>query len=306
MAVETIYKANNIFNGMGENVSDAKTSKEVINLAGLNWTVSSQPVYLNSGVEIPNTYANVRDSDNSVLGVVSERYKIVQNSEAFEFVDELLGQGVTYETAGSLRGGKRTWVLAKMESFNVLDDKVMPYLVFSNTFDKTGAMKVASVPIRVVCENTLSLALKRAERTFTIRHTGDINGKIEEARKVLNIANTYNTELQTSAEKLVDIKLSEGDVADIVTLLLPYKNVESNRQTVNTNLLRETLRNIYEKKEDIAKFKGTAWGMVNAVADFEPHIEPLRQTATAKENKAFTIVDTSPLMTAISKYFKMA
>ena len=107
------------------------------------------------GFSIPGFKANIRDLDNRVLGVVTDRYKVVQNEEAFSFTDSLLGEGVTYETAGSLQEGRRTWILAKLpQKFIISGDEITPYLVFMNSHDGTGAIKAAMTPIRVVCQNT--------------------------------------------------------------------------------------------------------------------------------------------------------
>ena len=96
-------------------------------------------------------WANVRDSDRKVLGVVTNRYKVIQNEEAFSFTDSLLGEGVRYETAGSLQGGKKVWLLARMpQDYIITGERISPYLVFSNTHDGSGAIKVALTPIRVV------------------------------------------------------------------------------------------------------------------------------------------------------------
>ena len=103
--------------------------------------------------------ANVRNTDQNVLGIVTDRYKVVQNDEAFKFTDDLLGAGVRYETAGSLQDGKRIWLLAKLpQEYIIGGEQISPYLVFTNTHDGSGAIKVAVTPVRVVCSNTLNLA----------------------------------------------------------------------------------------------------------------------------------------------------
>ena len=103
------------------------------------------------------------------MGVVSDRYRIVQNEEAFQFTDDLLGEGVTYETAGSLQGGKKVWMLAKLpEKYIIAGDEVTPYLVFFHSHDGSSGVKVAMTPVRVVCQNTLNLALGTAKRIWTV------------------------------------------------------------------------------------------------------------------------------------------
>lgn len=115
------------------------------------------------------------------MGGVSDRDKIVQNEDAFAFTDELLGEGITYETAGSQQTGRRTWLLAKLpKRYIISGDEITLYLVFMNSHDGTGAIKAAMTPMGVVCQNTLNLALATARRSWSTIHTGDIHGKLED------------------------------------------------------------------------------------------------------------------------------
>lgn len=109
--VETMFSVRETpWHGLGRIIMDAPASREALELAGLDWQVESRNIYSGTGAMIPGYRANVRSTDNAVLGVVSDRYRIVQNEEAFQFTDDLLGEGVTYETAGSLQGGKKVWI----------------------------------------------------------------------------------------------------------------------------------------------------------------------------------------------------
>ncbi len=164
--VETMFSVRETpWHGLGRIVIDAPASREALELAGLDWQVESRNIYSGTGTMIPGYRANVRSTDDAVLGVVSDRYRIVQNEEAFQFTDDLLGEGVTYETAGSLQGGKKVCMLAKMpEKYIIAGDEVTPYLVFFNSHDGSSGVKVAMTPVRVVCQNTLNLALGTAKR----------------------------------------------------------------------------------------------------------------------------------------------
>ena len=127
--VETMFSVRETpWHGLGRIVMDAPASREALELAGLDWQVESRNIYSGTGAMIPGYRANVRSTDEAVLGVVSDRYRIVQNEEAFQFTDDLLGEGVTYETAGSLQGGKKVWMLAKLpEKYIIAGDEVTPY-----------------------------------------------------------------------------------------------------------------------------------------------------------------------------------
>lgn len=156
------------WHGLGTRVMEAPNSKEALIAAGLDWKVLQEAIYTGTEEPIPGYKANIRDSDRRVLGVVTDRYKVIQNDEAFAFTDALLGEGVRYETAGALQEGRKVWMLAHMpHEYIISGERISPYLLFSNTHDGSGAIKVALTPIRVVCNNTLNLALATAKRTWS-------------------------------------------------------------------------------------------------------------------------------------------
>ena len=205
------------WHGLGVRVEEVLGSKEALNQAGLDWKVEQTDVYAASGERIPGYKANIRDIDRSVLGIVGDRYKIVQNEEAFAFTDGLLGEGVKYETAGSLAGGKIVWMLAKLpEKYIISGDAIEPYLVFCNSHDGSGAIRVAMTPVRVVCQNTLNLALKGASRVWSARHTGNVMSRMDEARETLQLANAYMSQLGRSINELQAKKLTDKKVLAMI------------------------------------------------------------------------------------------
>lgn len=172
------------WHGLGTRVMEAPDSKNALIMAGLDWKVIQEPIYTDQGEVISGYKANVRDSDRRVLGVVTNKYKVIQNDEAFAFTDSLLGEGVRYETAGSLQGGRRVWMLARLpHEYIISGERISPFLVFSNTHDGSGAIKVALTPVRVVCCNTLNLALNTAKRSWSMIHTGDIRKRCRRQKK---------------------------------------------------------------------------------------------------------------------------
>ena len=191
------------WHGLGTRVNEALNSEEALTAAGLDWNVIQEPIYTETEELIEGYKANVRDTDRQVLGVVTDRYKIVQNQEAFAFTDELLGEGVRYETAGSLQGGRKVWLLAHLpHEYIISGERISPYLVFFNSHDGSGAIKAAITPIRVVCQNTLNLALSTAKRSWSMIHTGDIKGKMQEAKDTLFLAEKYMDNLGKEFETL--------------------------------------------------------------------------------------------------------
>lgn len=229
--------------------------------------------------------------------MVTERYKIVQNQEAFAFTDEHLGEGVKYETVGSLQNGKKVWLLAKLpENFNITGDSVTPYLVFSNSHDGSGSIKVAMTPIRVVCQNTLNLALNNAQRTWSTTHKGDIKSKLDEAKKTLLLAEFYMDKLRVEAERLNKIKLSDHKILEYIDMLLPLPENPSKLQKRNVQQLRGDMQLRYFEAPDLEHVGKNAYRFINAVSDFATHSKPLRETATFRENLFMRTMEDNPLI----------
>lgn len=289
--VETMmYVREKPWHGLGVEVQEAVTSAEALKLAGLNWEVKQQPIEVCGGSVIDNYKANVRSTDGKVLGVVSDRYRIVQNAEAFAFTDELIGDEVRYETAGSLQEGKKIWLLARMPEVKIADDAVDPYLCFSNTHDGTGAIRVCMTPIRVVCNNTLNVALKTAKRQWSTRHVGDLQTKMQEARLCLELADEYMGELSAYADRMANTTITDEKIHKILDELFPVSEEDSDRKKKNVERAKEEYMVCY-LRPDIAQYIGTAWGAVNAMSDMVTHSAPLRKTEKYRENNWGKIMD---------------
>ena len=291
------------WHGLGTKVLEAPASKDALQLAGLDWRVLQEPIYTAMEELVDGYKANVRDSDRKVLGVVTDRYRVIQNDEAFAFTDELLGAGVKYETAGSLQGGRKVWLLAHMpHEYIISGERISPYLLFSNTHDGSGAIKVALTPIRVVCQNTLNLALANAKRSWSMIHTGDIKEKMQEAKDTLFLAENYMDELGKEFEALRMKKLTDKRVMEYIEILLPIEDGSTPQQEKNMKRLREDMKIRYFDAPDLQGVGKNAYRFVNAVSDFATHAEPLRKTANYKENLFSRTVDGNPM---IDKAYQM-
>ena len=306
--IETMfYTREKPWHGLGTMVAEAPNSKDALRLAGLNWKVLQEPVYTENEELIQGYKANVRDTDRKVLGVVTDRYKVIQNEEAFAFTDTLLGEGVRYETAGSLQEGRRVWMLARLpREFIIGGERISPYMVFSNTHDGSGAVKTALTPIRVVCNNTLNLALRTAKRSWSMIHTGDISGKIEEAKNTLLLADEYMTALGQEFENLRKIKLSEKQVLDYIKILLPMEENYSLLQKRGVEKLRADMKMRYFDAPDLKDVGNNGYRFVNAVSDFATHSTPRRKTANYKENIFARTADGNPMIDRAYQLVKAA
>lgn len=288
-------------------VEKAPTSEAALELAGLDWQVVQKKLVTDGGIEVPGFKANLRETDNQVLGVVSDRYKVVQNADAFSFTDALLGEGVTYETAGSLQNGRRTWILAKLPTRYIISgDEITPYLVFMNSHDGSGSIKAAMTPIRVVCQNTLNLALSTAKRCWSTNHVGDIKGKMEDARYTLLYADQYMAELGRTIDQMNQQKLSDRQVMEYIDSLFPILPNPSEQQVKNMLRMKEDMKARYFDAPDLQHVGKNAYRFINAVSDFATHAKPLRERSGYRENLFARTVDGNAMIDRAYELVKAA
>ena len=288
--VETMmYVRETPWHGLGTKVDEAPTSADALRLAGLDWEIEGKPVFTEGGNIIPGYKANTRSSDGSVLGIVSNRYTIVQNAEAFAFTDSLLGEEMRYETAGSLRGGKQIWLLGRMPERHIAGDAVDPYICFTNTHDGTGAVRVCMTPVRVVCNNTLNMALSSAKRAWSTRHVGDIAGRLEDARQTLELADIYLSNLAEEAERLAGEKMTEGQMREVLDSIFPVTDDMSDRAKRTASETKDEII-VCTLAPDLVKFLNTKWCFINAVSDYVGHNDPHRRTKNFEENRWANII----------------
>lgn len=290
-----VYTREKPWHGLGTKVEEAPTSAEALRLAGLDWRVEQKNIQLCGGSKVPGYKANVRSTDGKVLGVVSDRYRIVQNADAFEFTDSIIGGDVRYETAGSLNSGKKIWLLAKLPETEIAGDKTEPYLCFSNTHDGSGAVRVCMTPIRVVCNNTLNLALDSAKRAWSVRHTGSLQSKRHEARACLRMANTYMGALAEKADRMANTTITRDQLNKVLDDLFPVDEHTTEREKQNIKKLRDEYMVCYFAP-DLVKFRDTAWGAYNAMSDMITHNAPLRKTENYRENNWGRLMDGHVMM----------
>jgi phage/plasmid-like protein (TIGR03299 family) len=290
-----------IWDGVGQPVKGSKEVTEALIKAGLNFKVNKEEVYVQDKL-VKNWVANVRSDNGNVLGMVSPQYKIVQNDEAFGFVDELLGEGVELTAGGTCRGGKAVWMLGELDGMKILGDDVKPHLVFTNTHDGKGAVRISVVPLRIWCQNQLNFSFmdatgRKAERKWSIIHMGDVDKKIAAAKETIQKTQIYMRELNKFAEKTVGVGINDRQVLELINELFPV-NMElvDNRASANALLRRDELMSRYVTAPDLKKFRNTVWGVLNAIADYTSHAEPGKETATYRERLFEKVVGGHPMM----------
>ena len=302
--VETMfYIREKPWHGLGIEVQEAPTSADALICAGLDWEVFQKHVYTEDGSFITGYKVNVRSTDNAMLGIVSDRYKVVQNKDAFRFTDDLLGEGVTYETAGALQGGRKVWMLAKMpQKYIIGGDEIALYMVVMNSHDGSSGIKVAMTPIRVVCQNTLNLALNTAKRTWTSKHTENVMSRVHEARETLMLAEAYMGGLGREIDSLSRIKLTDKKVMEFMQEFFPVTEDMSDVTKKNNFRLLEDMKRRYWNAPDLANIGKNGYRFINAVSDFATHADPLRKTKNYNENLFLRTIEGNPL---IDKAYKM-
>jgi phage/plasmid-like protein (TIGR03299 family) len=286
------------WHGIGAVLDGVLTSGEAIKAAKLTWKVEQIPVYSasNWAQAIPGYMANVRDDTKEVLGIVSDRYRVAQNQEVFTFADELIGTNstkCTYETAGSLFNGRRVFMLVNMPKSRIVGDEYQPYLCLSNAHDGSAPLQVFLSSIRVVCANTLQMALHEAKRKMSIRHIGDMEERKEEAALTIGMASKYFHNLEVFASELAGKKINIGKVLD---QLFPASEAMSTRQLKSNMEVKELIKTLFKQKDDLQNFRGSAWGAYQAIADYRSNAEPKRKTATYADAKMARFLDGDDVM----------
>lgn len=278
------------WHGLGTVVSSAPTTQEALRLANMDWTVKAEPCYDKRNVVVPDTWLNVRNTDNAVLGVVGNKYKIVQPAEAMDFIDGLIGKDIMLESAISLYGGKRICILAKAPERDVLGDKFQPYIFVTTSFDGSSPTLAGSTITRIVCANTLDMAEGNATRRFVVRHTTDLMDKLKEARRVMKLAGEYIDTVALKAERYANHKMSKSEFMMAVNELFGDEDLMDGKQKTNIGKLKEQF-GVALRQPDLDNFKGSAWHFYNAIGDFATHIDPVRKTVNWKESLFESFID---------------
>ena len=272
------------WHGLGTVFENEVNTAEMLKLAHLdNWNVRLEDVALPEGFSSDKSYSFVTrtnpfdNTQNDVLGVVGERYKVLQNEDLFSFGDNLLDGGGRWETAGSIKGGRQVFGSIALQNSITLDpngiaDKIDNYLLINTSHDGSVAIQASITPVRVVCANTLNLALssfkgkKAPKQTFKIRHTQTAEGKIAVAREALGLANTYIDEFSRMANEMIQKEITDNQFLEIVSLAYPAPEKDAKGSFKKYDSKVDLLQGIYRGQfnDTIA---GTAWGAYNALTE---------------------------------------
>lgn len=289
---------------------------DIIRGAQMDWTVNVDKMYSGLFADIPNYYAVYREDNSDILGVVNKaRPQLVQNMNAFNAFEDIIGKEVTVETAASLGKGEKIFGCFAIDSeFTVLDDAVKHYFVVVNEHLRAdGKVTILNTPIRVVCQNTLSQALAKNDAMMRIPISDSAAYNAELARKIIYGAEHSIKMLNRKADKLATQHVSDRYVETVLDELFPFvasSGDESLHEKANqkVEMIRESFMNECMDADNLSNFRGTKWQIFNALADFTQH-------AHKNVNKAYdlnyrmTLVpglasSESPIM-LVNKYLKI-
>lgn len=284
--IESMAYTNEVpWHGLGEHVADSISVKDMLKKAKLNWTLEKRPLHYyvddtgktKDEKEVNDYFALVRSSDNRCLDVVGRQYTPVQNEQAFEFFNEFVRAGkAKMETAGSLRGGRYVWGLANLQSSFKLEgnDEVKGYLLVASPHEAGKALIIKFTTVRVVCNNTLTLALKRSGNEFRMAHRVIFDDKVRErAKEVLGIARDQMSEFEQNARKIKKLKLKEDQIIEVLAnVYQPEDTLKYILEDKDKNLSPSMKRVLDVMKNAPGADPGNGWGVLNAVTYYADHV----------------------------------
>lgn len=295
------------FATIGTDISGCKSSLEVLNAAKLNYNVIKKSIKYegDDGVyyDYPDKVLTVNETTGSIYGVVSNKYEICQNRDAFNFIDYIGNDnpGFEYVKAGEISNGTNSglvYIIAKIPDVTLLDDTITPYIIFQNSHDGNGSVKATVSPLRIVCQNQFNLAFREASNTVRIVHSSQMDSRLVTARNMMRDVATYMSTFKENAESLATKKVSQDQVIKVFNEVFKYDPEKmSMRQLNNFEMNRAEFLSCY-KSEDNANFTGTAWGVINGAADYLTH-----HTGQRKPSADAMFVNTTLLSVVLNQIF---
>ena len=292
---------------IGKDVTACKDMEQVLQMSGLDYTVEKRPIFTYPDIEddgtrmvIPNRFITTRRQDGHTYDVVSDKFEIIQNRDAFDFV-KYMGDELLFEKAGETQSGM-VYVIGRLPEVDILGDKFTPHVIFRNGFSGKVKITAAICPLRIVCQNQFNFAFKNTANTVQIRHVGNAEAKLEEAREVLRLSADYMAELNAMAEHFASMRLDQARMERITDYLFPMPTEDMNpfkRKSLED--ARAKFINAHDA-EDNRNFRGPAWGMINAYTDYLTHKEPAGKREDRFEGKFVNTtfkVSMNPIVQAI-------
>lgn len=313
---EMAYAGDTPWHGLGARVAGLQTTAAMLEAAGLTWRVELAPVAVD-GREVAGYRATVREDSRTVLGIVTDRYQLIQNAAAGDVMDALVTEGGAHvEVAGALDDGRRCWMLAHIPGdFEVTrGDVVKPYMLLAWGHDGKHGLAGKLTPIRVVCDNTLTAAGfgdgQRWSQTADVyvRHTASARLQIEEARKALGLLKKQTEQTADVYRALAAYRITEEQARAYVSDVFPYpaevarmltegarmidaaelERLTSTRERIDGQRVRVLGLMEHGKGAELAR--GTAWGAYNAATEWADHVYPVLQSGEVSQTRQTSVL----------------
>lgn len=266
---------------IGYDIRKATTVEEALKLSHLDYTVEKVPCFLADGTPIPGAFCTKKENSLETFGVVGKEFSIIQNIEGFDFINALVGEGLTFLKAGENR--KMVWIIGQLPTIDILGDKVTPHVIFQNSHGGNTTLKATIAPLRIICQNQFNLTFRKADNKISLRHTSSIKDRLHTAETVLAQNSIYLDEFKKKAEEMASAKVSKAKVDSFLDTIFEVKADFNPTQTKNMEEKRTRFLAAYQA-EDNQNFIGTQWGLVNAYTDYVTHKPLKKDTPTALEN----------------------
>lgn len=297
------------WSNVGTEVNGA-TVEEILKQSGLGYNVVKEPIFMDNGgkmFKVPGKFVTRIEGakgNEGIFGVVGSDYQIIQNADAFDFVNNIVPYGLTFERAGQTYWGG-VYIIASLPEYKIFGDAMKTYMIFENNHGGLTSLKSAICPLRILCQNQFAMAFKKAGNKVAIRHTKNAEAKMEEAKHVMQEALGYTNEFKRMAEELTKIKIPVAKEEKILELAFPIGEKDSDIKKERAEANRKSLHELFVNTEDLQNFRGTGWGMLNAYSDLVTHAEPTRKTENWEQQKFAKSFDTKP-MDAFIEIMKVA
>lgn len=292
------------FANIGTDVSTLTTSHDVLSAAGLDYNVVKKPMFyaddFGNYSEYPDKVFTVNEASGQILGVVSDKYEICQNTDAFSFIDYIGSdcEGFEYVKAGETGKGL-VYIIAKIPNINILGDSITPYIIFQNSHDGMNSVKATISPLRIICQNQFNVSFRESANTVRIVHSGQMDNRILTARTMMKDVTGYMENFQSNAETLAAKHVTHDQVVKVFNEVFKYQPEKwTPKQLQNFENSRGEFLACYDS-DDNQNFKGTAWGVINGAADYLTHHRSVRKTS---DDAIF--VNTTILSAALSKIYQ--
>lgn len=303
------------WHGLGKLVQDHPTSEEAIIYAGLDYEVQKQPIFTDSQDEIKDFFATVRTDTKQVLGVVGKKYEVVQNRTAFAFFDALVSRetGIEYETAGALGNGERIFITAKMPDYMTIGrkDAIEKYIFLTTSHDGSGSIMAAFTPVRIVCNNTLNMALRNHKNAVHIKHTANAAHNLREAARIIAVSNNIANQLEPMFNRWAKVRISDAETKKLIKLAMS-PNAEVFQAIAEANTAFEFSKQFEKTCGDVIEYAfssptqlmettaGTVFGAYNAITGYYQNVNSYKSpdhklnsimfgTALERTKKAFEL-----------------